>query len=104
MKIESLAGLKRALAIPFVQITVTEHWQPQLRGSTRIPLYTRANGKPGVQSNGYYFMGFNSAGELREMWCDLPKASQLRFNADGTVTFHPDTDRSWTLSFCADPL
>jgi len=33
------------------------------------------------------------------MWCGLPKASELRFNADGSVTFYPDTEKTWTLAF-----
>ena len=29
----------------------------------------------------------------------VPKASELQFNQDGTVTFYPGTNRSWTLEF-----
>lgn len=102
MKVNSLASLKRAIATPNVVIRVLQHWQPQLRGTTRTPIVTRANGKPGVQTNGYYFLGANLQGETKELWCFLPKVSDLRFNSDGSVTFHPDTDRSWTLSFEAN--
>lgn len=94
VKIDSLAALKRAIKIPGVRIQVLEHWQEKLRNTVRTPIVTRASGKPGVQTNGYYFL---DAG--REMWCALPKVTELEFNIDGSVTFHPKTDRSWRLLF-----
>lgn len=89
--VTSLASVKRAIAVPNVCIRVVEHWQEQLRGTTRTPTK--------VQTNGYYYNGPNREGKIVRMWCELPKAAQLRFNPDGSVTFYPDTDRSWTLAF-----
>jgi len=89
--VNSLASLKRAIAIPGVRIRVIEHWQENLRGTTRTPTK--------VQTNGYYFTGRDWKGTVGRMWCGLPKASELRFNADGSVTFYPDTEKTWTLAF-----
>lgn len=92
MKIATAAAMKRAIAIPGIQIRVIAHWQPQLVGLVRTPCR--------IQTNGYYFMGPQAQdNKIVEMWAPTPKASELRFNEDGTVTFHPDTNRSWTLSF-----
>lgn len=99
MKIKNLAELKRALTIANIVIRVLEHWQPNLKGTTRTPIAVRKNGKPGVQTNGYYFMGPKQDGTIVEMWCALPKASELRFEENGAVTFYHGTDRNWTLSF-----
>jgi hypothetical protein len=60
---------------------------------------TRNNSRPGVQTNGYWFDGPNREGKIIEMWADLPKAAELSFNHDGTVTFYPARDRQWTLRF-----
>ena len=89
--IDSLAGLKRAIAVPGVTIHVREHWQTQLKGTTRTPCK--------VQGNGYWFMGPNTKGETAKMWANIPKASELAFNSDGSVTFYPGTEKSWTLVF-----
>ena len=91
MEIKTLASLKRAISTPNILIRVVAHWQPQLQGTERAP--TR------IQTNGYYFMGPNNQNEIKEMWAETPKASQLRFNEDGSVTYFPETNRSWTLSF-----
>jgi hypothetical protein len=91
MRVDSLAALKRAIATPNVVIRVLDHWQGQLKGTTRTPIK--------IQTNGYWFMGCDYKGTMCRMFADLPKASQLRFNPDGSVTFHPDTGRSWTLQF-----
>jgi hypothetical protein len=82
-------------------LRVRNHWQPQLVGTTRTPKAIRNGGKPGIQTNGYWFDGPNHDGKTVEMWASIPPASQLRFNDDGSVTFYPDTDRSWTLEFTA---
>lgn len=99
IRIESLAGLKRAIATPDVSIRVVDHWQPQLRGTTRKPKAIRSGGKPGIQTNGYWFDGPTHDSTIKEMWAGTPKASHLRFNEDGSVTYYPGTDRSWTLAF-----
>lgn len=92
MKIKTLAEMKRAISTPDIQIKVTHHWQLQLIGTTRSP--------ETVQGNGYYFRAPQARdGKIVRMWAATPKASELRFNDDGTVTFYPDTNRSWTLSF-----
>jgi hypothetical protein len=52
-----------------------------------------------LQTNGYWFMGKTVKGEIAKMWSKYPKASQLQFNEDGSVTWYPGTDRSWTLAF-----
>lgn len=88
---KSLAELKRTIATQGVVIRVREHWQSQLVGTTRTP--------ETVQGNGYYFRGPTSTGEVKRMWAETPKASQLRFNEDGSVTYYPDTPKSWTLEF-----
>ena len=91
-QIKNLASLKRAIASPGVQIKVIAHWQPQLVGTVRTP--------ETVQGNGYFFRGPQASdGKVVRMWAETPKASQLRFNPDNTVTYYPDTERSWTLSF-----
>lgn len=53
-----------------------------------------------LQTNGYYFQGARAQdGKVVDMWAPYPKACQLQFNENGTVTFYPGTDRSWTLEF-----
>lgn len=89
--VRSLAEMKRVVATPGVEILAVEHWQPHLRGLTRTPVR--------VQSNAYTFMAANYKGEIVEQWGYYPKAAELRFNDDGTVTFYPDTARSWRLAF-----
>ena|ERR1035437_4580066 len=89
--VTSLASLKRAIAVNGVLIRVVSHWQAQLVGTVRTPTK--------VQTNGYFFDGPDLTGKIARMWGPTPKASKLRFNADGTVTFYPDTERSWTLEF-----
>lgn len=98
MKIDSVAALKRAIK-PDTSIKVIEHWQPHLKGTTRHPLAVRKSGKRGIQTNGYYFAGTGQDGKACEMWAEIPKASELKFNGDNSVTFHPGTERSWTLAF-----
>ena len=56
-----------------------------------------------MQTNGYWFNGPTHDGTIKRMWADTPKASHLRFNDDGTVTYYPNTERSWTLAFEAIP-
>jgi hypothetical protein len=97
--IKSLADLKRAVKVPDVVIHVRQHWQVQLNGTMRTPKAVRNSGRPGIQTNGYYFEGVCQDGTVKEMWAPIPKASELRFNADGTVTFHPNDSHSWTLEF-----
>lgn len=87
----SLAAMRRLVETPDVLIIVLEHWQERLRGTTRIPKR--------VQTGAYTFMAPNREGQVTEQWCYYPKASELRFNADGSVTFHPGTEKSWTLAF-----
>jgi hypothetical protein len=99
MTIKSLADLKRAIKLPGLIIKVCEHWQPNLIGTTRTPKAVRNSGKSGIQTNGYYFDGVGHEGKLVEMWAMIPPASQLRFNDGGSVTFYPNTERSWTLAF-----
>lgn len=89
--VNSLASLKRAIATPNVVIRVKEHWQEQLRGTTRTP--------EKIQGKGYFFRGPDWKGEIKRMWAPTPKASELRFNEDGSVTFYPGADKSWTLVF-----
>jgi hypothetical protein len=91
LPITSLASLKRAVAIPNVVIRVLDHWQDNLKKTTRTPTK--------VQTNGYFYDGPDRTGKVVRMWAPIPKASELRFNPDGSVTFHPATERSWTLSF-----
>lgn len=91
MKITSRAAIVRAIKEPGVVIRVLSHWQAQLVGSTRTPTKT--------QTNGYYFEGLNHELKPCRMWAELPPAVNLKFNDDGTVTFYPDTPKSWTLAF-----
>lgn len=108
INLTSRASLIRAIK-PGVIIRVLEHWQEYLRGTERTPKVIRNSGKSGIQTNGYYFDGQrpkdhwkdgpHTEMETVEMWADIPAASKLRFNPDGSVTFYPDTDRSWTLAF-----
>jgi hypothetical protein len=90
----SLASMKRAVATR-EPIEVVDHWQPQLVGTVRTP--------ERVQTNAYSFHApkYNDPEQIVESWCYYPKASELRFNDDGTVTFYPDADRSWTLRFAS---
>jgi hypothetical protein len=99
--IRSRAELLRTIKTPNLQIQVLNHWQEHLRGTTRIPKAIRNSGKPGIQTNGYYFDSVDKDGKPCEMWAEFPPASKLAFNQDGTVTFHPGTDRQWTLAFSA---
>lgn len=96
---KSLADLKRVIRQPGLVIHVVQHWQPHLCGTSRKPKALRSSGKRGIQTNGYYFDAIGRDGKLEEMWAPLPPASELRFNEDGTVTFHPDSERGWTLRF-----
>ena len=80
-----------------VSIRVITHWQTHLVGTVRTPKIVRNSGKPGIQTNGYYFDGISHAGKPCEMWAAIPPASDLRFNADGSVTFYPEQEKSWTL-------
>ena len=98
LQIMSRAALVRAIHDPRIVIRVSDHWQPQLIGTERKPKATRNSGRKGIQTNGYYFDGPGRDGRICEMWADIPPASELRFNND-SVTFHPDTERSWTLEF-----
>lgn len=105
MTIRNLAELKRAIT-PETNISVVHHWQPRLVGTIRRPKAIRNCGKRGIQGNGYYFDGPAHDGSLAELFADLPKkASELRFNEDGSVTFYPDAEElngirhSWTLRF-----
>lgn len=93
MNIHSLAAMRRAVSTPGVRIEVVEHWQPHLRGTSRTP--------DKVQNNGYRWLGTNRDGKVVQLWCHYPKASELAFNDDGTVTFHPGTEKSWRLRFVA---
>jgi hypothetical protein len=97
--VKSRAELIRAIKQAGLTIRVTEHWQPHLKGTTRTPKLYRNSGKRGIQSNGYYFDGVGHDGKLTEMWAEIPPASELRFNEDKTVTFHPNNEKSWTLTF-----
>jgi len=98
--VTSLGGLKCALRTPNVQVRVLEHWQEDLRNTTRTPIRKLQNGKPGVQTNGFYFAGRDQKGVAREMWCPFPKLVDLHFNANGSVTFFPQSpSHSWTLLF-----
>lgn len=104
--VKSLAQMKRLIATPGIEIHVLSHWQQCLVGSIRTPKTLRKNGKTGIQTNGYYFDGPHEnyktkAIETTELWAELPPASKLRFNDDGTVTFFPSEERSWTLRFVA---
>lgn len=91
MRIENLAQMKRAISTPGISIRVVSHWQGQLVGTTRTPTK--------IQTNGYYFEGPNLSGVVVRMWSGTPKASELRFNPDGSVTFYPGTSHEYTLSF-----
>lgn len=91
IQVKNLASLKRAIAMPGISIRVLSHWQPNLSGTTRTPVR--------VQGNGYYFMGMDCKGQTVRMWAELPKSGLLRFNDDGTVTFHPGEEKRWTLAF-----
>jgi hypothetical protein len=100
LHLKSRADLVRALHIPGVLISVVEHWLPELVATTRTPKARRnKSGRPGIQTNGYWFDSPNLEGKIVEMWAELPKASELRFNHDGTVTFYPAGPKSWTLRF-----
>jgi hypothetical protein len=98
MNLKTLADLKRAIR-PNVSILVIDHWQKQMIGTTRIPKEIRSGGRPGIQTNGYYFDGPSLNGEIKEMWANTPKAADLMFNPDGTVTYYPGMENSWTLRF-----
>lgn len=108
--VTSLASMRRAIA-EGATIRVLEHWQPQLVGTTRKAI--------AVQGNGYWFYGRNTLGQNVRMWAEYPKAAQLRFNRDGTVTFYPEVvtctgscteaggtehRHSWTLRFEQEPV
>jgi hypothetical protein len=95
LPVTSLASLKRAIATPNIIIYVEEHWQENLAATSRVPSR--------IQTNGYWFYGLNRQGERKEMWAPTPKASELRFNPDGTVTYYPDTPKSWRLRFEVKP-
>ena len=99
MIVKNRVEMIRAIATPNINIRVLEHWNPRLQGTIRRPLARRANLKAGVQTNGYFFLGKDFNGDETEMWSDYPPASKLQFNEDGSVTFHPGTERSWTLAF-----
>jgi hypothetical protein len=86
----NLASLKRAIATPNVIIRVVSHWQPQLKGTTRIPTK--------IQTNGYWFDAPDNSGKVARMWAPLPEVTELEF-MDDYVVFHPNTARSWTLAF-----
>lgn len=96
---KSRADIIRAIREAKVSIKVVAHWQPQLVGTIRTPKVIRNNGKRGIQTNGYWFDGVSHSGKATEMWAELPPAAYLRFNEDGTVTFHPDQPTNWTLQF-----
>jgi hypothetical protein len=89
--VSSRAALIRAFSTPNVVIRVVDHWQEQLRGTTRTP--------EKVQGNGYYFRAADSTGKIVRMWAMTPKVSELQFNPDNTVTFFPNTTHKWTLAF-----
>jgi hypothetical protein len=91
IELNSRASLIRALSVQGLVIRVLKHWQPQLQDTTRSP--------EKVQTNGYFFRGLDVDGKIARMWAPIPKASELAFNVDGSVTFHPNTERSWTLAF-----
>ena len=99
MKLTSRAQLIRTLPQPGLVIHVLEHWQPQLAGTSRSPKALRDGGRPGIQTNGYYFDGLKTDGTKAEMWSDIPPASKLRFEPDGTVTFFPGEPRTWRQRF-----
>lgn len=79
--VTSLASLKRAIQ-QGATIRVLDHWQPNLIGTTRKAVK--------VQTNGYWFYGPDHSGKSVRMWAEYPKAAELRFNQEGTVTFHPN--------------
>lgn len=95
----SRAGLMRAVNFDGVSIQVVNHWQPHLVGTVRVPLNVRNGGKKGIQTNGYWFRGLSHDGKECDLWAEIPAAKELQFNADGTVTFHPGQEKSWTLKF-----
>lgn len=88
VRIDSLAALKRAI-VPGARIKVLAHWQARLVGSWRTPIR--------IQDNAYIYAGTDTDGKPRESWCYTPKASELGFNSDGSVTYFPGGERSWTL-------
>lgn len=91
--IRNRAQLLRAI-VPGCVIETIAHFQPQLVGTTRTPTK--------IQTNGYFFSGTTFSGKPdQRMWAEIPKASELRFNDDGTVTFHPGTEKTWTQRFYA---
>jgi hypothetical protein len=93
IRIESLAALRRAPKIG-APIVVMAHWQERLRGTTRTPKK--------VQQNGYAYDGTDNDGRACTMWCYHPsKRAEVRFNEDGSVTYFPDSPRSWTLMYFA---
>ena len=99
MIVKSRAAVARAIASPGIIIRVINHWQSQLVGTVRHPKVTRANGAPGIQTNGYYFDAPDATGKIVEMWSEIPGTKFIRFNDDNTVTFYPDTTRSVTVRF-----
>ena len=86
LPVRSLAEMRRMIRIPGMTIESIAHWQAKLLGTRRTVE------KP--QTNGFFY---RMNGE--RMWCPFPKAEELAFNEDGTVTFHPGSERSWTFRF-----
>ena len=83
----SLADIRRAVATPGVIIESVRHWQKRIpSGHLRQP--------EKVQNNGFFY---RLDGERN--WCPYCKASELGFNEDGTVTFHPGHEHGWTFRF-----
>jgi hypothetical protein len=87
--ITNLAELKRAIVTPGVRIRFVDHWQERLKNTVSVSVR--------IQRYGHWFMGPDYKGAIVEMWAPTPKASELQFNVDGSVTFHPNTTQSRTL-------
>ena len=92
---KNLAEAKRAVTVG-TNVMITDHWFPRHNG-LRTVLYT--------QSNAIYLTlpvdhpDHDTSADDRT-WMDWPKASELTFNADGSISFK--NRLHWTLAVVDD--
>lgn len=88
--VRSRAAITNALKAG-ARVRVLAHWKEYQVNTVRIPTK--------IQTNGYWCDCPDADGTMVRMFSDLPPASELRFNDDGSVTYHPDKKISWTVQF-----
>ena len=89
---KSLAALKRAITVG-TKLRVIEHWNPALRGTSRVITRT--------QTNGVYF-AVPGIEKWKNAWMPYPSAKAISFPAPGR--FRIDFgDRFWELEFEEPP-